>query len=636
MNKLREMLREKKEDIIVLCGAGVSYDSPTNIPTVNSFIQSLLDELLVTTSFSLEDMENFNKDNHKPRFELLIDELARTLDTKLAVSKIFSTPSHNKNHLFLAKMLKDGSTIVTTNFDTCIENASKVKTRKLVFKGADISNRDSLNIKNYNLIKPHGCISDFTLTGFIITISSLNALNHGFINYPKWRNALTTLFSSKTLIVLGYSGSDNFDITPILEQAQPKRVYWLTYDEALTSLRMVDSGLVQVDERIKKLENICFIAGSIEHLISMSGVDISTGTDLKHSHKNRISIYFESTYKSAVDRYGLLFTILHFHGREDMVVEIIEREKIRKTKIIALQYIRALHAVGRFDSVIINSKKYLRRNYDGYTAFQLSFLLSSALYKRGEVEYAREVAEDMLNIAQETSGVTELIQSQIHISSLLVNEGKYKDAIAGYNEVKILLDKSPDIVNEATYLWGFATALEGDGDYLLALDNYRDALQIFSSLGATSAISYLHYNIGNIFFIQKQVSNSLIEYRKALSFATRGKERATFEEMYAISGILKHTIYFEHYNPDLAVDVAGLGKKLLNCQGFPLWFELLVYGIFMGRVTNLNVREFQKEIYHIAPLSENEGRYKQLLLKMKKQDAALTRKEIVVNIESVI
>ena len=179
----------------------------------------LLSINIPVTHLTLDKLFNAQLD---PRFELLIEDIKNNFDSNLIISEIFSSENFNENHSMIFQLIKNGASAITTNFDPCVELASK----KQLLKTYEFSGQDLTIISDKNaLFKPHGSIGKDN-TNLIISISSLAKTNRGYINFPKWRKLLQKLFSKKLVIVLGYSGSDDFDINPILLESNPKIIAW--------------------------------------------------------------------------------------------------------------------------------------------------------------------------------------------------------------------------------------------------------------------------------------------------------------------------------------------------------------------------------------------------------------------------
>ena len=73
--KLEKLTKENPEDILFLCGAGISLDAPTSIPTVNKFICDVLEESGISKGTIARVYNQFGKINY--RFESLVDQIRK-------------------------------------------------------------------------------------------------------------------------------------------------------------------------------------------------------------------------------------------------------------------------------------------------------------------------------------------------------------------------------------------------------------------------------------------------------------------------------------------------------------------------------------------------------------------------------
>lgn len=192
-------------------------DPPSSLPTVHAFIKNISEECCLSKNTREKLLAQFWNTNY--RFECLIDEIRKHLDSKLLVAKLLESPTYNRNHFFLAKMLEKGASVITTNFDNCIEHAVADSSmnydlkNRLVYNGADI-NLSNLTFPNNKLVKIHGShpLNEEEEGELVITISALAKTTNAFSMLPNFKDFLFQLLCNKTLVVLGYSGSDDFDV----------------------------------------------------------------------------------------------------------------------------------------------------------------------------------------------------------------------------------------------------------------------------------------------------------------------------------------------------------------------------------------------------------------------------------------
>lgn len=218
MYRFGELLSHHTKEIanqnaIFFCGAGISIKS--GIPSALAIINDISKSINVTQS----DIDYIY--NSPFPFEAFVETIADGSEIE-EILKVFLHGKPNSNHIFLAKLSKIGhvKTICTTNFDVLIETALENEGLKLgedytvYYKEDDFSNIDwSDNI--IKLIKIHGCIKHPE------TVATTLKKVAGQLLVEQRTVTIEELFSydakPRTVVVMGYSCSDIFDICPAID-----------------------------------------------------------------------------------------------------------------------------------------------------------------------------------------------------------------------------------------------------------------------------------------------------------------------------------------------------------------------------------------------------------------------------------
>lgn len=128
----------------------------------------------------------------------------------------------NQDHIAALRLFRDGpcDLLFTTNFDECFEAAAKTEMPELVVEvpvdtGFDV-------VRGRTLLKLHGTIA---------RSASLAASTRGLdarARSAAWKDSLFSAIAGRNVLVVGYSFSDPFDITPVLRRAVQAgtRFYW--------------------------------------------------------------------------------------------------------------------------------------------------------------------------------------------------------------------------------------------------------------------------------------------------------------------------------------------------------------------------------------------------------------------------
>jgi hypothetical protein len=141
-------------------------------------------------------------------------------------------------------MVSRGAQVLTTNFDTHIEDACRrmgvscttvVLARHAPPVGA---------LRDAQLVKLHGSFADRPpfvrpSTAPVATLRQMSRWGLGYERLGPARDELLRMIGDRTLIVCGYSGSDSFDVMPLLEDAD-RHAALVWYEWARGPLRQVE------------------------------------------------------------------------------------------------------------------------------------------------------------------------------------------------------------------------------------------------------------------------------------------------------------------------------------------------------------------------------------------------------------
>jgi len=209
---LERLIKEKK--VAVLFGAGMSLHS--GLPLANDLMQYILK----TLELDENDIQGVVA-AQMPFEDFLKTVIEQTNRTELL--KMFSFGEPNVNHRFFAKLAKKRyvRTFVTTNFDLLIERALEQEGLRRDQDFKVCCQEDDFNQIKWDdddelikVIKIHGCIS--TPNSIRITLDEVAAR----ILSEKRMSVMRGLYSTGThqhVLILGYSSSDAFDLTPQIE-----------------------------------------------------------------------------------------------------------------------------------------------------------------------------------------------------------------------------------------------------------------------------------------------------------------------------------------------------------------------------------------------------------------------------------
>ncbi|MFW9947062.1 MAG: SIR2 family protein [Candidatus Odinarchaeota archaeon] len=220
-------LLENDEKVIFLAGAGCSVEAPSSLPDGYKMIQYIVKFLC--EDFEIEKILNIPE----LTLETLLDIICH-FDPELKINNVFEINTKpNYLHYFLADMIKKGQNVMTTNFDSLIEDAlvhSNISKRKII---PIITEKDYKQNENFDkglkkgklfLYKLHGSIKNIitgedTIIPLINTIQKIGKNKKGnslFQLEPYKQPLLNKILSGGSLVVMGYSGKNDLDILPML------------------------------------------------------------------------------------------------------------------------------------------------------------------------------------------------------------------------------------------------------------------------------------------------------------------------------------------------------------------------------------------------------------------------------------
>jgi tetratricopeptide (TPR) repeat protein len=243
MNEIEKIFSPNNKYTFLL-GAGISMDPPTSLPSANEIVKRLV-ELFAPE----EEVRNLML-LHNLRYEMIIEHIQKKFDPDLTFLDYFEIASEpNFNHLFFAYLIKKGQFVVTTNFDYGIEEALLMILPKRYHKKITpiITKEDYFAMTNpskqinrgfYPIFKIHGSKYNIithkkTLESLVTTLTALGKNRtdgETFAIESFKKTTMNELMKERTLVVMGYSGGDDFDITPLLNQMTNfQKIIWIEH-----------------------------------------------------------------------------------------------------------------------------------------------------------------------------------------------------------------------------------------------------------------------------------------------------------------------------------------------------------------------------------------------------------------------
>jgi tetratricopeptide (TPR) repeat protein len=227
-----EMIDGKRSVFFVGAGASVA----SGLPNFRQFSEHMLSNLLTTTngSVSKTDISMFVSEL---RPEVLLQTLQEVFGDKIFdFYDWFDDAVPSTNHYVLARALKEGGLVLTTNVDILIETAYEdlygdndfqLLVRKEDFERFSTNDTTSKG----TLMKFHGTV-DVTKTGparYDTVRFLLDQVGMGMST--GMHKVLTEVCKNYDMIYLGYSGCDNFSVQPVIcHTATDRTTLWMWFE----------------------------------------------------------------------------------------------------------------------------------------------------------------------------------------------------------------------------------------------------------------------------------------------------------------------------------------------------------------------------------------------------------------------
>jgi tetratricopeptide (TPR) repeat protein len=510
--ELKTILKSGKTAIF--CGAGISFNS--GLPIVPNLLAYIF-QILELNNTEVELLKNSSLP-----FEEIMGIILResTLDE---IQEIFLQGQPNSNHILLAKLAKTGyiNLICTTNFDLLIEKAFeaegliqnrnfKVYSTNQEFKHI---NWESDEIK---LIKIHGSAS--SKEEMALTMSNVAGLR-----FLKDREVLVEkIFSNlyfENVIVLGYSCSDLFDISPALENLKHNlsNTYFIDHTPSNEFMKVEP-----LTEKINKNPFKNFVLGKRIYINSDLFVKSIWNIILNDLYyytfydqinwKSNISEWYSKSVKESGEGVKhhiasrLLYAIAAF---KEAIEHHTKAIAIAATNSNVLAYSSELGNLGMAYNAIADypkAKEYLekalkiskRLNISGNIASQLQ-ALGNVLHHLGENETSIKYHEEALKYAKEHNDEDCICSILGNISNAYNRLGRYEDAFDCLGRGLEISRKLGNKQTESSQLGILSLTVFFKGDLHLSLTYSLESLKIKKMIGDTRGECDAMINLFNIY-----------------------------------------------------------------------------------------------------------------------------------------
>jgi tetratricopeptide (TPR) repeat protein len=559
-----------------LVGAGCSIDPPSCLSAGKAMMDALIDYTCAESEIDkIKELKDL-------RFEQLVEIVRDYLDKGLKVIDYYGTcDKPNLQHFFLAEMIKKGNFVITTNFDFLIEYAllqSEIPKEEIVcvitkedFENYDnpqklYSNRIKILYKIHgstmNILKPEN--ERDTRSYLVTTIQAFGSNKEGdniFQLESFKRPAFINLTRDRTLVVMGYSGSDDFDIVPTLRILKDiQDVIWINYvhdDGGKELIYEIKKEDISKYENLTKVDQILADIKRMNYVNRVFRVDVNTTRMVN----KLISIKTEISMEN--------FSLTSKDWLENNIETPSNLLKYHISYRIYYDFDFYDNALKCSEKVLQLAKKLRDKSWE---ANALS-CIGDIYRERGRYDEALELYEEALKNDEQLGNLLGKALDFNNIGMIYRILGQYDEAIKKHEEALKITEQLGDLKNNAIFLNNIGSIYEDRGRYDEALKQYEKALQIDEQLGNMSKKAIRLNNIGLIYRVRGKYNEALKRYEEALKIADQ-------------LGVLKNKAIFLN-------NIGGIYKDRRQYDKALEWYEEALkiadqIGDFSGKAADLN------------------------------------------------
>ena len=579
----------KAKELVVFCGAGISFYS--GLPLANDLVRYVLEKL------SVSEEETKTIINSNLPFEAFIETLRGNSEVD-RIFDVFGLGEPNTSHFLLAKLAKAKyvKTICTTNFDQLIEKAFESEGLireddfQVFYKESDLDNIDWDDNK-VRLIKIHGSVEDkanMAITLQQVASEKMSAQKMSVIEHIFSKGA------HKGVLVLGYSCSDVFDISPQIEGIRKKHkdVIFIDHCEKERAAKDIKDKkeknpfqnfagskwvLYNTDDLVKVLWDIC--EPKDDYLFQ----EITKDNTLWKKCVEDWFLETEDNYTSAA-KYIIVGEIFYkISGSISAAVYYVRALSIareignKRSEGKCLGYLGIAYgdlgnnqkAIGFFKQALSIARKIGDKGEEGAWLRNLG----SYYFRLGNYQRSIEFTEKALNIAREIGG------SEYEEGSCLHNLGSNYSLLGDYKKGIMFTEQSLSIARKIGDKLGEVQCLGSLGSDYFRLGNYQKsneftekALSIAREIGNKRSEGSCLNGLGNSYGILGDYQKAIEFKEQALSIAREIRDKkqegdilGDLGDSYEILGDYQKAIDFNEQGLSIAIEIRdklGEGNRL--------------------------------------------------------------------------
>ncbi|MFX0020762.1 MAG: tetratricopeptide repeat protein [Candidatus Hermodarchaeota archaeon] len=520
-----ESLFTPKRKYTFLVGAGISMDPPSNMPSARQIVKSLLD--LCAPKEEIENLLSLEM----MRFELVVEKIQEAYDEDLKfLDYLEYITEPNLIHLFLSNVITRGNYVVTTNFDYLIERALlRVLDEEwhkdiipVISKEDYILYQDPKSLitsNKYPIYKIHGSKRNIitkrdTRESLITTISALGkdrGEGETFAIEPYKKTAIFNIMNNRTLVIMGYSGSDDFDIGPTLrEMPFLNRLIWIEHTQD-SQTKIIN---LTRNEKLSPEEISSHLGELLEDIRTRNDFEvilIKTNTS-EFLQKHLWNIFLPYLPLNEINLFDSENQVPFFPEWIKPIYS--EMSIIQKYKFTSqlFYYLKELDATKRCVEKGIMQAEEINDITSKSHFFNMLGIIDLI---KGNYESALRYYKNALQIDESLNDVAGLSTDLNNIGSIYLTLGEYDKALERFNQALEIAERLGDLASTITCKNNIGRVYEVKNEFELALKYYQEAIKTTEKVGDLNRKATLLNNIGMIYKARDEYNKSIEYYNEA-------------------------------------------------------------------------------------------------------------------------
>lgn len=618
------------EKYVIIAGAGVSVDSPSEfpmaIPIINAIVGSIAPMDSIITELLRKDIradinEEYKLSGDFLRFEMLMNAVSLVDKDLYVLDAIKNYKNPNLNHYNLAKLAIEGHYVFTPNFDDLIERAIY----GLGYNPLTICTKDDYekfscrNKKTIPVFKLHGSYyryvgegnkkkkSKNTLQASLVSIISKN--NDTLLLDSFKANLLNKCIKkSSKLLFVGYSGSDDFDIVPSLMKMDIGRILWINHNEKVCLDNVVEKYMIGDNGRsrllrkqFEKSDNAVelFDTNTRVFLSELGGIK-----EQKYGKLHQIGVSFtdhivnwsrQLTYDEKLYIIGKVYQGLDFY---DKALELFMKIPYDSGYYVMSQQQSSycLDQRGRYNEAL-HLLESLKRYKDIEKKKEYLEIIGGEAYLRYRISSNNDQSEKLFKEVLHKAGKkTSLLQTTTHNYALFLRDlGRTKEAMRFFRRSYNLAEEQGDLQRQCWSIGNIANLLFDKGNIDEAETMAQNGIQYAEMLGDHRQVGVFENSLANIAFVRGKYDNAINYCLKSI----RRDKYLGNEVDSSVNELLIGQCYFEKEEFGEAISHYDMALQLFLMSDDRYYlYELLFYRIvYYLKMSNVVLAQHELDMF---------------------------------------